>query len=171
MTDGPKNKKYVVFDLESTGLLAWYGDRITCICAKDSDGNRFSMVDKNENSLIESFLEWIRKRSPNNYFIITKNGKQFDVPFILTRLALQKNPSYKKGLFILGYKHFDLQEITDKRVSLNDMAKLLGCTLKSCTGSNAIKLWDEGRYDELKDYCAQDVDTTEEIYWKWCNLK
>ena len=171
MTDGPKNKKYVVFDLESTGLLSWYGDRITCICAKDSDGNRFSVIDEDENSLIESYLEWINKRNPENYFIITKNGKQFDIPFILARLAFQKEASLKKALFLLKYEHFDLHEITGKRVSLNDMAKLLGCTLKPGTGSNAIKLWNEKRYDELKDYCMQDVEITKEVYLKWLSLK
>ena len=171
MIKRPKNKKYVVFDIESTGLLSWYGDRITCICAKDSDGNRFSMVDENENSLIKSYLEWIKKRSPNNYFIITKNGKQFDIPFILARLALQKEPGFKEGLFILDYEHLDLHEITSKRVSLNDMAKLLGCIPKSGTGLNAIKLWNDGRYDALKNYCAQDVNTTEEVYLKWRSLQ
>jgi len=168
---GLKNKKYIVFDLESTGLLFWYEDRITCICAKDSDGNRFSMVDENENSLIESYLEWIKKRSPNNYFIVTKNGKQFDIPFILTRLALHNKLRFKKGLFILNYEHFDLHKITSKRVSLNDMAKLLGCIPKSGTGLNAIKLWNDGKHDELKNYCAQDVNTTEEVYLKWCSLQ
>jgi len=166
----PKNKKYVVFDIESTGLLSWYGDRITCICAKDSDGNRLSMVDKNENSLIKSYLEWIKKRSPNNYFIITKNGKQFDIPFILARLALQKKPGFKEGLFILDYEHLDLHEITSKQISLQVMAELLNCTFKSGVGENAIKLWNEKRYDELKAYCMQDVETTEEVYLKWLSL-
>jgi hypothetical protein len=32
MTD----KKHITFDIETTGLNAWYGDRVTCICAKDS---------------------------------------------------------------------------------------------------------------------------------------
>jgi len=161
----------VVFDIESTGLLPWYGDRITCICAKDSNGNRFGMVDEDEQKLIDSFLNWIGQRSYKEFFVITKNGKQFDIPFILARLAKKNSRGQKNGLFILDYEHFDLQEITDKPISLNNMAKLLNCILKSATGNDAIKLWKERKYDELKAYCAQDVDTTEEIYLKWLKLK
>lgn len=163
--------KYVVFDLESSGLLAWYGDRIICICAKDSDGNKFGMVDDDEEKLIDSFLNWLCQRSCNKYFIVTKNGKQFDIPFILVRLAKKSKLVRRNGLFILDYDHFDLQELTKKPISLQSMAEILNCRLKSGTGKDAIKLWIEGEYDELKAYCAQDVDTTEEVYLKWRRLK
>jgi hypothetical protein len=66
-----------------------------------------------------------------------------------------------------GYEHLDLHDLTEKRVSLQSMAQLLGCTLKSGTGLNAIKLWNECKFDELKAYCKQDVDATEEVFLKW----
>jgi DNA polymerase III epsilon subunit-like protein len=31
-----EKEKYIVLDIETTGLNPWYGDRITCICAKDN---------------------------------------------------------------------------------------------------------------------------------------
>jgi predicted PolB exonuclease-like 3'-5' exonuclease len=129
------------------------------------------MVDNDELKIISSFLDWMKKRPPARYLLLSKNGKQFDISFVLTRLVLQDNPSLKKGLFILEYEHFDLQEITDKRISLNDMAKLLACAPKSGTGKNAIKLWEEKRFEELKKYCTQDVELTEEIYLKWLGLQ
>ncbi|MFC1814107.1 ribonuclease H-like domain-containing protein [Thermodesulfobacteriota bacterium] len=166
-----KDKKYVVFDIETSGLNPWYGDRITCICAKDSDAQIFALVDEDEQTIIRSFLGWLVKRKRNKYFLITQNGKEFDIPFILSRITLKMNLDEKTGLFILNYEHLDLIKLTKKPISLNAKAELLGCTPKSGSSENAIKLWNEGRYDELKDYCVQDVDTTEEIYLKWCSLK
>jgi len=161
----------VVFDIETSGLNPWYGDRITCICAKDSDKFEFQMVGNGENKLIDSFLRWINQRKSKKYFIITKNGKQFDIPFILTRLVLNAGINLEEGLFILDYPHFDFQEIIDRPISLNNMAKLLKCSKKTGTSWSAIKLWEEKRFDELKAYCINDVEITEQIFLKWINLR
>lgn len=165
-----KSKKYIVLDIETTGLHPWYGDRITCICAKDSNGDKFSAVRKDERLLISSFIEWLTlKHHVNDYLLITKTGKGFDIPFIMTRIALMRElTETEKG--ILSYDHFDLDEITHGRISLNDTAKLLKCTPKSGTGKNAIKLWEQKRYSDLEKYCMQDVETTEEVYVKWLGL-
>jgi len=133
----------------------------------DSCGDKFGMVDHDEIKIINSFLGWVKHRRSKEYFLITKNGKQFDIPFILTRLALRSNVNHKDSLFLLTYKHLDLQELTKKRVSLDDMARLFKCRLKSGTGKNAIKLWRAKRFDDLLKYCTQDVETTEEVYLKW----
>lgn len=104
--------------------------------------------------------------------MITKNGKQFDIPFIMTRLLKQHILDEVPGdLHLDTYDHFDLQEITSRRVSLQCMAELLGCTPKSGTGKNAIDLWFAGKYKELKEYCMQDVLTTEEVFLKWRELQ
>ena len=164
------SKKYTVMDIETTGLLPWYGDRITCICAKDSDGDKFAAVRKDERLLVESFIKWLTARHGNNdCLLITKNGKSFDIPFIMARIAMMKELTEAEKA-ILNCDHFDLEEITCGRISLNDTARLLKCTPKSGTGEHAIELWEEGRYHELKAYCMQDVETTEEVYLKWLGL-
>jgi predicted PolB exonuclease-like 3'-5' exonuclease len=116
------------------------------------------------------FLDWINERSPSEYFLITKNGKEFDIPFIFIRYY-ENSQDCDRNINIFtdnkGYEHLDLQDLTEKRISLQSMAQLLGCTPKSGTGVNAIKLWNEGRFGELKEYCMQDVDTTEEVFQKW----
>ena len=165
-----KFQKYVAFDFEYTGLNPWYGNRLTCACAKDSNGMTFKKVDEDEQLIIRSFLEWLQKRNPSEFVLVTKYGKMSDVPFILARLSLGPDKSPRKGLFILDYEHFDLHELTENWVSLSDMARLLKCTPKSDTGLHAITLWDEKRYDELRDYCFQDVKTTEEVYLKYLGL-
>ena len=129
------------------------------------------MINLDELKIIKSFLGWLQDKGPQEYFLITKNGKQFDVPFILTRLALQSNANHDKAPFLLVYDHFDLQELTEKKIPLNDMARLFKCRLKSGTGKNAMRLWKKERFDDLLKYCTQDVETTEEVYLRWRSLK
>ena len=166
-----KTPKYTVIDIETTGLNPWWGDRITTICAKDQEGNRFSRCrihnlneDKTELELINDFIKWLEEHPGTEYLFITKNGKGFDIPFILARQAILTGKA--AAWIIKSYTHIDMHEIPQKWVSLDDMAKLLNCTLKSGTGLQAIKLWNECKYEELVSYCNQDVDTTEEVYLK-----
>ncbi|MFC1863909.1 ribonuclease H-like domain-containing protein [Thermodesulfobacteriota bacterium] len=166
-----QNEKYIVLDIETDGLCPWFGNRITCICARDSTGYKFVMTDHNELKIIKSFLGWLKPRSREEYFLVTKNGKQFDIPFILTRLAIRSHVNDKNALHLLLYEHLDLHELTKKKVSLNDMARLFKCRLKSGTRKNAIRLWRAERYDDLIKYCMQDVETIEEVYLKWKILK
>jgi len=160
----------VVLDLESTGLQPWYGNRITCICAKDSNGERFHRSEEQEHKIIDSFFSWLTKRSANKFNIVTYNGKEFDIPFILARLAQMINLDTHNALFLLEYPHIDLKEIveqiTGKRLALDTVTRLLGCTPKSGTGTNAIGLWKKRQLDKLMEYCSQDVDTTEKVYLK-----
>lgn len=168
--------KYIIFDIETTGLSPWYGDQITCICAKDSEGNAIKLIHQkegecNERDVMRKFLYWLHNHNDlEQYYLITKNGKLFDVPFILTRELRSETesvfPTSMGGFNLLHMKHLDLHQITSKPISLANMAELLGCTLKSGDGLNAIKLWKEGRYDELAEYCMNDVVVTEQVYLK-----
>jgi predicted PolB exonuclease-like 3'-5' exonuclease len=167
------------------GLKPLYFDKITCICAKDSDDETFSKVmthpnydvkDKkgllnDEGYLLQFFLQWLSHRPHKHYFLVTKNGKIFDIPFLFIRYVLRFGYSPENDLPIIYYVHFDLQEITSKSVGLQQMAELLSCTPKSGIGKNAIKLWKEGRYDELKEYCMNDVLITEEVFLRWRKLQ
>jgi uncharacterized protein YprB with RNaseH-like and TPR domain len=173
----PDKPKYIVLDIETSGLTPWYGDSITCICSKDNDGRRFSEVngkqmDKDEIDLIQSFLNWISSYSDDDTFLVTKNGRQFDVSFLMVRRTLlDLFDKDNDPIDLIDFDHFDLQEITSKRISLQQMAELLGCTPKSDTGKDAIKLWREERFKELKKYCMQDVETTEEVFLGWRKLQ
>lgn len=91
----------------------------------------------------------------------------FDIPFILSRCTLNKIDKPAKPLCLINFKHFDLHEITEKRVSLNDMARLLGTEQKSSDGKQAIQLYKDKKFTELKDYCMQDVNVTEQVYHRY----
>ena len=78
-----KTRNEIVVDIETTGLLPWYGDKVTCICARDSNGDTFSEVNEIESELLDKFIDWLSDKE--DYSWISFNGKQFDIPFIMTR--------------------------------------------------------------------------------------
>ena len=163
------NKKSITLDIETTGLAAYYGSRITSIAAKDGDGNWFKKVGGPEKDLILVFLDWMTRKSPKKYFLVTHNGKTFDVPFILGRAEVV-DPDWRGPKMLLSYEHHDTKEMAEllgKRwKSLSALSKEYGCPLKSGSGLGAIDLWNQGRHRELLEYNVQDVECTEALYFK-----
>lgn len=156
---------YVVVDCETTGLSPLYGDRLTCIGARDNLGNSFCESLENEWALIQKFLVWLTARSTHT--LVTANGRDFDVPFIVIRATLLGIPS-SDFHFLPAMAHFDLQTVTKRKVSVDDMAKLYGFAGKSGNGFDAIRLWEHRKIDELKRYCMDDVLLTERLFLKYC---
>lgn len=150
---------YIVFDIESTGLRPCYGDRITCICAKDAMGSRFQEAGEDEQALINKFLNWVTVRKA--YTLISMNGKDFDVPFITIRGALLGADAADLA-FMLSMEHMDLQDI--EKISLNKYAHILLKKQKSGNGLDAIQYFREKNFDALKRYCMDDVLLAEEVF-------
>jgi len=174
----PEETNEIVLDIETTGLHPWYGDRVTCICASNSNGLVFKCRlleedDDCEAELINKFICWCYSRINKRPFrFVTFNGKEFDIPFLLTRYTITNNGIGNKLVTDLADNsdidlHEELRKLTGKRISLDTAAKLMGCNTKSGKGEDAIKLWDECRFDELKSYCMQDVEVTWQVYQKW----
>lgn len=160
--------RYVVADIETNGLNPVYGDRITCICARDNLGNAFSEVGEDELQLIQRFLAWLNPRS--SHTLVTANGRDFDVPFIFARAVLL-GVSTAEIAFLLSMEHFDLQHITKRKISLNDLATLFLGEQKSGNGFEAIRLFEQRRLDELKGYCIGDVLLTERVFLAYGKLR
>ena len=79
----------LIFDIETTGLYPWEGDKVTCICAKTSEGREFKSASEDDAELIKDFNEWLKDLLVSDYVLVTKNGRRFDVPFIESyRLAV-----------------------------------------------------------------------------------
>jgi DNA polymerase elongation subunit (family B) len=174
--------KFISFDIETTGLNAYNKDaRITCICAKDSEGYtmkgylKHNDVDNYDNGLIEDreftlikkLIEFIDNRK--GYYLLSKNGIDFDIPFILTRATILEfeHSKYTPKLMrlILRRKHIDIQLWTKRRISLQTMSELFGIpgkTLPSALG--AIQLWKDHRYQKLMNYCLNDVELTIKMF-------
>jgi DEAD/DEAH box helicase domain-containing protein len=62
----------------------------------------------------------------------------------------------------------ELWQQLHKRVSLNLVAKLnLGEAKAYESGADAVKLWRDGRLEDLEAYCLKDVELTKRLYELW----
>ena len=126
-----------------------------------------------EENMLEKFWEIIEKYDT----VITFNGRNFDVPFLLLRSAKH---SVRPTKNLLGYryefqKHCDLlDQLTFygamRKFNLDFYAKFFG--IKSSKedgidGSMVSELYQTGRYFEIARYCARDLATTRELYLYW----
>jgi uncharacterized protein YprB with RNaseH-like and TPR domain len=156
--------KKIVFDIETTGLNA-LNSKITCICAKVINGSEYKGSHTNEKSLIKDFLKFLI--SEKGDLLISANGKDFDLPFIFMR-AFINGIEIREIDHLRRVEHFDvILDITDKKISLNNLARIYGFKLKSGDGLNAIKLFEDMKLEELMNYCMDDVLLTEKVYLKF----
>ncbi|MEY3470782.1 MAG: hypothetical protein RLZZ223_132 [Candidatus Parcubacteria bacterium] len=92
------------------------------------------------------------------------NSDHFDTPIL--------NKYYQFDLFSIA--SFDiLREFrakTGKRLGLDAIASMTIGSNKSGSGSNAMTLYQEGRLEELAEYCLNDVKLTKEIF-EYCIYK
>jgi DEAD/DEAH box helicase domain-containing protein len=91
--------------------------------------------------------------------LIGYNSEHFDLPVL--------NNYYLGDL--LKFPHLDLLKVIKEslgiRLKLDDVAQAtLDNVKKSSHGLQAIEWWKEGKIDEIKKYCEQDVRVTKEVY-------
>ncbi len=152
----------VVFDIETQFLSAevpggWNnlpGMRLSCAVVYDVDQDKyFTYVEENVNDLITH----LRASS----LVVGFNSLRFDYGVIqgYTSFPLQSLPT----LDLMA----DLQKKLKHRLSLAHLAQhTLGGAEKSADGLLAVQWWREGKYEQVIDYCRQDVKLTHDL-WKF----
>ncbi|HZV35256.1 MAG TPA: 3'-5' exonuclease [Verrucomicrobiae bacterium] len=117
-------------------------------------------------------------------FVVTFNGRGFDVPFLYLRSALLNVPVTRKNW--LGYRyatepHCDLaeqltfygvsgREGAARRFNLDFYCKAFGIESPKShgvTGMDVKDLMAAGRFREIAEYCLRDVRATVELYKIW----
>ncbi len=148
-------RKPVVFDIETQYTFRDYTDHkklgVSVVAAYDYTDEHMYVFTEDE---LSGFFSLLERAS----YIVGYNIRSFDLPVL---------QAYYPGN-IATLPVFDmLEDIRDKigrRISLNDLA---GATLnvkKSGMGLMAIDYYREGRIDELKQYCADDVAITRDLF-------
>jgi DEAD/DEAH box helicase domain-containing protein len=148
----------VVFDIETKNAFSDVGGRdalekldVSVVGVYDYEDGKLSVYE-------EADFAKLAERISRKPLLVGFNSKKFDIP------VLQKYMPFD----LRKIPHLDILEEVAKalghRVSLDSIARATLGAGKSGSGLEAIKLWREGRLEELKRYCLDDVRITREIF-------
>lgn len=155
----------LVFDIETQNFFTdpnvgrnnFGALKISVVCAYSyAEDEYFSFEEDQMSAAAELFGQAGR--------IVGFSSNRYDVPVLnnyFQRLQLPIENLWKKERIDL------LEEIelaTGERISLSRLAEANLGEKKEQHGAEAIQLYKEGRIDELKKYCLNDVRLTKEIY-------
>jgi len=147
----------VVFDIETQNTFAEVDNnfkklKISVVSIYRSDTDSYESFEEKDFSRLWPILEKAGR-------LIGFNSAHFDIPVL--------NNYYLGDLSTLP--HLDImnsvKEALGIRLKLSVLAEAtLDNITKSAEGLQAIKWWKEGKIDEIKKYCEQDVRVTKELY-------
>lgn len=149
-------KKFpVVIDLETKHTFREYDDPkklgVSVIAV-------FNYKNNQQNIFIEKELNNLFPILENCSYIIGFNINSFDLPVL--QAYYPGNINHFKTFDILD----DIKNILGKRLSLNDVVKATLDKKKTGHGLQAIDFYKEGKWEELKKYCLDDVMLTKELF-------
>jgi len=145
--------KEIVLDIETIGDIRNYDTmNVTVVSIYEYEHDSYRSFEEHELGQLWPLLEKAER-------IIGYNSEHFDLPIL--------NKYYTGDLLI--FPHLDLLKVikdsVGKRFKLDDIAKAtLENISKSGDGLQAQKWWEEGRKEDVKRYCEQDVKVTKEVY-------
>lgn len=149
--------RYVVFDLETQNYFSDVGGNdpvgldISVACFYDSETDKYTALSVDELSLAWPIIEHADA-------LVGYNSNHFDIPLL--------NKYYPGDLRTI--KSIDiLESIKDslgRRLRLDSVAEATVGAKKSADGLQAVRWWREGKIDEVKKYCTQDVKVTKKVF-------
>ena len=142
----------IVLDIETYGDIRNYDNLKVTVCSiYEYEHDRYTSFDEHQLNELWPILEKADR-------IIGYNSLHFDIPIL--------NRFYAGDLLQFG--QLDLLKVikdsAGKRFKLDDIAKATLQIAKSADGLQAIRWYEEGKIEEIKEYCEQDVKVTKEVY-------
>lgn len=149
---------YLVLDLETKKEFAEIGGRGKVHLLGVSVVGTYWSATQEYRAYREEEMQELESLLAQKPLVIGFNIKAFDFPVLqpLVKLSLSTVPL----LDIMD----DIVQAIGYRVSLDSVARATLNAGKSSHGLEAIKMYREGRWDELIAYCLQDVKLTKEVY-------
>jgi DNA polymerase III alpha subunit (gram-positive type) len=151
--------KFICFDIETTGLDA-SRDEVTMICSEDMQtGTRRSYnfgLPSREDQSVDDLLQELVKEFDEADCLCAFNGIRFDLPFMQQALGLHADIITRWVLKTVDPLEF-LRLSGHCTVSLDKICTHNNIASKSSTGLRAMQMAHEGLWEELEEYCQQDV--------------
>lgn len=170
--------RYVIFDLE-TELIDGSLDLDRCVPGitigatltgegeldlwyeRDAEGETLGGLLGQETA--RALVQYLQERVEEGYTIVTWNGAGFDFR------VLARASGEHASCVDLAWGHVDMMFWLHCRkgfsVGLAAAARAVGAhKTQGISGADAPRLWAEGRYEEVREYVAQDVRATADVY-------
>lgn len=157
MGDATQNK--IVFDLETQHSFDDVGGRGNLRLLKVSVLGAYDYRTSQLRCYEEQELAEFEQRLADRPQLIGFNIRQFDLPVLAPYLKVVD----WRALPILDLME-EVVRFTGHRVSLNSLAAATLGERKIADGLEALRFWREGRMQELKEYCLDDVRLTRDLY-------
>lgn len=149
---------HIVLDIETQNLFSDVGGKENLTKLSLSVAGVFSYANNSFLTFTESEIPHFQNLLKTTDLIIGFNIDHFDLPVLQKYLSVDL-----KTIPTLDI----MNEVTSKmghRVSLDDLVSSTLGKRKSANGLLAVQYWREGRIDELKKYCLDDVRLTRDLY-------
>jgi len=159
-----------------TGLDGTYGSIAVIGFAFGDEPPQTLVADERcEYYVLMAFMEMMHERCTARERVIFcgHNIHGFDLPFMFKRCVVNKvrpSPWLPFGQRAYSAQIADTMLMWDdnreRRISLKNLCAVLGVTSSKgdIDGSNVAAAWDDGRWEDVADYCADDVIATRECY-------
>ena len=144
--------KEVILDIETYGDIKDHSNlKVTVVSIYEYEHDRYSSFEESELGNLWPILEKAER-------LIGFNSECFDLPIL--------NRYYTGDL--TKFPNLDLLKVikdsSGRRFKLNEIPKATLEIQKSADGLQASKWFEEGKLEEIKKYCEQDVRVTKGIY-------
>lgn len=160
----------VVFDLETQRAMPEVGGRDFLHKVGVSVGVAYSYVERRFRHYLEAEMDALVAQLCAADLVVGFNILAFDYPVLrgYTDLDLSQIPTCDMMTHV--------QQALGYRVKLDSLAEQTLGVRKSADGLLALRWWQEGQIDLIRDYCQQDVDITRRLYeygrdhghlWAW----
>ena len=149
---------HIVLDIETQNLFSDVGGKENLTKLSLSVAGVFSYADNVFLTFTEPEIPAFEDLLKKTDLIIGFNINHFDLPILQKYLSLDisKIPTLDIMNEVVG--------AMGHRVSLDDLVSNTLGKRKSANGLMAVQYWREGRLDELKKYCLDDVRLTRDLY-------
>ena len=148
----------IVIDIETKNTFADVGGQENIHNLEVSFVGVYSYNQDKYLSFFENELDKLAPLLQNAGLIIGFSSNRFDLPVLKKHFKF--NVMSLESLDILE----EIEERLGHRISLNELAYANLKVNKTAHGLEAIKFYKEGRLEELKKYCLNDVKITKDLY-------
>lgn len=149
--------RYIVFDLETQNFFQEVGTTepagldISVASFYDSETDKYTTVAVDDLATAWPMLEKADA-------LVGYNSNHFDIP--LLNKYYPGDLTQIKSIDILEY----IKESLGRRLRLDSVAQATVGAKKSADGIQAVRWWREGKVEEVKKYCEQDVKVTKKVF-------